>query len=103
NTRWCLVIAEHFRRGGDLYVNNSVLLPISSCTLLWMVFQSSVIIVKHTQRAYSETAHIKHTQHTVNPLITPNINPFLPSVSIVSVLFISTDHCIRVTGDISGN
>ncbi|CAI9546118.1 unnamed protein product, partial [Staurois parvus] len=36
---------------------------------------------------------VKHTQHTVNPLITPDVNLFLPSViSTVSVLFISTDH-----------
>ncbi|CAI9614632.1 unnamed protein product [Staurois parvus] len=39
--------------------------------------QSSVITVKH-----------KHTQHTVNPLIAPNVNPFLPSaISTVTVLF----------------
>ncbi|CAI9544234.1 unnamed protein product [Staurois parvus] len=32
----------------------------------------------------------------------PDVNPFLPSViSTVSVLFISTDHCIGVTGDVS--
>ncbi|CAI9561622.1 unnamed protein product, partial [Staurois parvus] len=51
----------------------------------------------------SKTAHnVKHTQHTVNPLITPDVNPFLPSViSTMSVLFISTDHCISVTGDVS--
>ncbi|CAI9623633.1 unnamed protein product, partial [Staurois parvus] len=41
-------------------------------------------------------------QHTVNPLIAPDVNPFLPSViSTMSVLFISTDHCISVTGDVS--
>ncbi|CAI9597385.1 unnamed protein product, partial [Staurois parvus] len=40
------------------------------------------------------------TQHTVNPLIAPHVNPFLPSaISTVSV--ISTDHCIGVTGDVS--
>ncbi|CAI9570422.1 unnamed protein product [Staurois parvus] len=45
---------------------------------------------------------IKH--HTVKPLIAPYVNPVLPSViSTVSVLFISTDHCISVTGDISGS
>ncbi|CAI9541057.1 unnamed protein product, partial [Staurois parvus] len=51
-------------------------------------------------------AHTQHTvkQHTVNPLITPDVNPFLPSViSTVSLLFISTDHCISVTGDVSGS
>ncbi|CAI9562604.1 unnamed protein product, partial [Staurois parvus] len=42
------------------------------------------------------------TQHTVNPLITPDVNPFLPSaITTVSVLFISIDHCIGVTGDVS--
>ncbi|CAI9591953.1 unnamed protein product [Staurois parvus] len=43
----------------------------------------------------SKTQHtVKYTQHTVNPLITPDVNPFLSSViSTVSVLFISTDHC----------
>ncbi|CAI9587119.1 unnamed protein product [Staurois parvus] len=41
--------------------------------------QSSVIIVK---RAHT----VK--QQTVNPLITPHVNPFLPSaISTVSVLF----------------
>ncbi|CAI9583757.1 unnamed protein product, partial [Staurois parvus] len=41
-------------------------------------------------------------QHTVNPLIAPHVNPFLPSaISTVSVLFISTDHCIGVAGDVS--
>ncbi|CAI9595932.1 unnamed protein product [Staurois parvus] len=48
----------HFR-GGDLYVNNTVL-PVSSCTLLCMAvhskaMQSSVITVKHTDT--SKTAH----------------------------------------------
>ncbi|CAI9563453.1 unnamed protein product, partial [Staurois parvus] len=39
--------------------------------------QSSVLTVKH-----------KHTQHTVNPLIVPHVNPFLPSaISTVSVFF----------------
>ncbi|CAI9595215.1 unnamed protein product, partial [Staurois parvus] len=45
---------------------------------------------------------INHTQHTVNPLIAPDVNPVLPSAtSTVSVHFISTDHCIGVTGDVS--
>ncbi|CAI9571643.1 unnamed protein product, partial [Staurois parvus] len=64
----------------------------SYCTL-----QSSVLTLKHKH------SHIvKHTQHTVNPLITPHVNPFLPSaISTVSVLFNSIDHCIGVTGDVS--
>ncbi|CAI9585117.1 unnamed protein product, partial [Staurois parvus] len=41
-------------------------------------------------------------QHTVNPLITPDVNPFLPSaISTVSVFFISTYHYIGVTEDVS--
>ncbi|CAI9605060.1 unnamed protein product [Staurois parvus] len=45
---------------------------------------------------------VKHTQHTVNTLIAPDVNPILPSaISTVSVLFISPDHCIGVTGDVS--
>ncbi|CAI9595339.1 unnamed protein product, partial [Staurois parvus] len=58
------------------------------------------------QCAYSE-AHrhrplVKHSLHTVNPLIAPHANPFLPSaISTVSVLFFSTDHCIGVTGGVS--
>ncbi|CAI9595962.1 unnamed protein product, partial [Staurois parvus] len=53
----------------------------------------------------SKTQHtVKHTEHTGNPLIAPYVNLFLPSViSTVSVLFISNDHCISVTGDISGS
>ncbi|CAI9599172.1 unnamed protein product [Staurois parvus] len=52
--------------------------------------QSSVLAVKH-----------QHT-HTVNPLIAPHVNPFLPSaISTVSVLFFSTNQCIGVTGDVS--
>ncbi|CAI9532068.1 unnamed protein product, partial [Staurois parvus] len=45
---------------------------------------------------------LNSTQHTVSPLIAPHVNPFLPSAnSTVSVLFISTDHCICVTGVVS--
>ncbi|CAI9570640.1 unnamed protein product, partial [Staurois parvus] len=50
----------------------------------------------HTKQcAYS----VKHTHSTqVNHLITPDVNPFLPSViSSVSVLFISTDHTVLVS------
>ncbi|CAI9553265.1 unnamed protein product, partial [Staurois parvus] len=49
-------------------------------------------------------AHTAHNvkQHTVNPLIAPDVNPFLPSaISTVPVLFISTDHCIGVNGDVN--
>ncbi|CAI9622627.1 unnamed protein product, partial [Staurois parvus] len=58
------------------------------------------------QCAYSEEHTprplLKHSHHTVNPLIAPHVNPFLPSaISIVSVLFFSTDHCIGVTGDVN--
>ncbi|CAI9563384.1 unnamed protein product, partial [Staurois parvus] len=47
--------------------------------------QGSVLTVKHTHSTLSIT-----------------VNPFLPSaISTVSVLFISTDHSIGVTGDVS--
>ncbi|CAI9589094.1 unnamed protein product, partial [Staurois parvus] len=60
-----------------------------------MAVHSSVLTVKH-----QHSPLVKHKQHTVNPLIAPDFNPFLPSaISTVSVLFISTDHCIGVTGD----
>ncbi|CAI9596620.1 unnamed protein product [Staurois parvus] len=46
--------------------------------------------------------YVKHSQHTVNPLIAPHVNPFLRSfISTVSVLCFGTDHCIGVTGDVS--
>ncbi|CAI9539417.1 unnamed protein product [Staurois parvus] len=43
-------------------------------------------------RASGKHRHIPIViQHTVNPLIAPDVNPFLPSaISIVPVLFIST-------------
>ncbi|CAI9537272.1 unnamed protein product [Staurois parvus] len=69
--------------------------PVSSCTLLCMALhsraiQTNVLTMKQT-----------HSPHTVKPLINPDVNPFLPSViSTVSVLFVSTDHCISVTGDV---
>ncbi|CAI9597649.1 unnamed protein product [Staurois parvus] len=54
-----------------------------------------------TARLKAYTAH-NVKQHTVNPLIAPHVNPFLSSaISTVSGLFISTDHCIGVTGAVS--
>ncbi|CAI9546667.1 unnamed protein product, partial [Staurois parvus] len=59
--------------------------------------QSSVLTVMES----THTANIVK-QHTGNPLVTPDVNPLLSSaISTVSVLFISTDHCIGVTGDVS--
>ncbi|CAI9618572.1 unnamed protein product, partial [Staurois parvus] len=70
-----------FLTGRDLYVNNTDLSPVSSCTLLCMALNSNAI-----QR---NTAHTVK-QHTVNPLITPHVNPFLPSaISIVLVLLLA--------------
>ncbi|CAI9585188.1 unnamed protein product [Staurois parvus] len=61
--------------------------------------QISVLTVKHT-----DTALAKHSQHTVNPLIAPHVNPFLPrAINTLSMLLFSTDHCIGVTGDVSDN
>ncbi|CAI9585051.1 unnamed protein product, partial [Staurois parvus] len=76
------VNTEHLRWGVGLLCLLKVLLSVGSGTLLWMA--SSVITVKppHT------TPFVKHSLHTVNPLITPHVNPFLPSaISIVSVFF----------------
>ncbi|CAI9541506.1 unnamed protein product [Staurois parvus] len=73
-------------------INNTDLSPVSSCTLC---------IALHS-RAIQSTHSLIVKQHTVNPLIAPHVNPFLPSaISTVSVLFISTDHCTGVTGDVS--
>ncbi|CAI9552277.1 unnamed protein product, partial [Staurois parvus] len=61
---------------------------------------------KYTAACFPSKTHTAHNikQHTVNPLIAPDVNPFLPSViSTVSVLFISTDYCISVTGDVNGS
>ncbi|CAI9562827.1 unnamed protein product, partial [Staurois parvus] len=83
----------NYRRGRDLCINNTDLSPVSTCTLLCMALLCRTS-VKHTQH--------NNTEHTVNPLITPHVNPFPPSAIInMSVLFISTDHCISVTGDVS--
>ncbi|CAI9618045.1 unnamed protein product [Staurois parvus] len=63
----------------------------------------------HPNSVLTVCLHKTHTahdvkQHTVNPLIGPDVNPFLPSViSTVSVLFISTDRCISVIWDVSGS
>ncbi|CAI9543410.1 unnamed protein product, partial [Staurois parvus] len=56
-------------------------------------------IALHSRAIQSSlTAHYVK-QHTVNPLIAPDVNSFLPSViSSVSVLLFSTDHCISVIG-----
>ncbi|CAI9601201.1 unnamed protein product [Staurois parvus] len=44
----------------------------------------SVLTVKHTP----PHPLVKHCLHILNPLITPHVNPFLPSaISTVSVLF----------------
>ncbi|CAI9547189.1 unnamed protein product, partial [Staurois parvus] len=65
------VITEHLQRGGELYVNNTVLLPVSLCTLL--------------KQRHTDTSKYS-TQLTL--LIAPHVNPFLPSaISTVSVLF----------------
>ncbi|CAI9612855.1 unnamed protein product, partial [Staurois parvus] len=83
---WHLAIAEHLRRGRDL------------CCFVWLWIANPYKAVCLKGKALTQ-----HTekQHTVNPLIS-HVNLFLPSaISTVSVLFISTDHCIGVTGDVS--
>ncbi|CAI9550109.1 unnamed protein product, partial [Staurois parvus] len=53
-------------------------------------------------RAIQSTHSLIVKQHRVNPLIASHVNPFFPSaISTVSVLYISTDHCIGVIGDVS--
>ncbi|CAI9558384.1 unnamed protein product [Staurois parvus] len=45
----------------------------------------------HSRAMQSSVLTVKHTQHTVNLLIAPHVNPFLPSaIATVSLLFIST-------------
>ncbi|CAI9577440.1 unnamed protein product, partial [Staurois parvus] len=75
------VIAKYLRWGGELFVNKTVLLPVSLFTLLWMALRITA------SEAQTHGPIIKYTQHTVNPLIAPHVNPFLPSaISTVSVL-----------------
>ncbi|CAI9549447.1 unnamed protein product, partial [Staurois parvus] len=47
-TRQHSVLAEYYQRGREQYVNNTVLSPVSSCTLLCMALHSR-ISRKHTQ------------------------------------------------------
>ncbi|CAI9615020.1 unnamed protein product, partial [Staurois parvus] len=93
----------HFR-GRDLCVNNTGLSPASSNRLFCIALHSTA--QKYTAACLPSKTHTAHhvKQHTVNPLIAPDLNSFLPSaISTVSVLFISIDHCIGVTGDVSGS
>ncbi|CAI9545308.1 unnamed protein product, partial [Staurois parvus] len=56
---------------------------------------------KYKALCFPSKTHTAHNlkQHTVNPLIAPDVNPFMPSaISTVSVLFNSIDHCISVIG-----
>ncbi|CAI9623184.1 unnamed protein product, partial [Staurois parvus] len=91
----------HFQ-GRDLCVNNTDLSPVSSCThhcFVWLCIAEPYKAVCLQCKAH--TQHIVK-QHRVNTLIVPHVNPFLPSaISTVSVLLISMDHCIGVTGDVS--
>ncbi|CAI9602187.1 unnamed protein product, partial [Staurois parvus] len=67
---------------GGLLCLLTVLLTVGLGTLFCTAIQSSVLT------APTRRPPLKHSQHTVNPLITPHVNPFLPSViSTVSVLF----------------
>ncbi|CAI9546917.1 unnamed protein product, partial [Staurois parvus] len=47
-SRWHPAISEYYRWGRDLYVNNTDLSPVSSCTLLCMALHRRASI-KHTQ------------------------------------------------------
>ncbi|CAI9535248.1 unnamed protein product, partial [Staurois parvus] len=64
------------------------------------------IAEQYKAACFPRKTHTSHTvkQHTVNPLITPDVIPFLPSaICTVSGLFISTDYYISVIGDVSGS
>ncbi|CAI9582253.1 unnamed protein product, partial [Staurois parvus] len=62
------------------YVNNTVLsLSAPAYCFVWLC------IAQHTVKQHTQSNANQHDytvkQHTVNPLITPHVNPFLPSVS----------------------
>ncbi|CAI9585954.1 unnamed protein product, partial [Staurois parvus] len=73
------VIGKYFQRGRELYVNHTVLsLSAPAHCFVWLCIAQSV--------ESTDTAH-NVKQHTVNPLIASDVNPFLPSaISTVSVL-----------------
>ncbi|CAI9585766.1 unnamed protein product, partial [Staurois parvus] len=74
--------------GGRSFCLQTIFLPVSLSTLLGIAVHRTVFSAyseEHTPRPL-----VKHTQHTINPLIAPHNNPFLPSaISIVSVLFLA--------------
>ncbi|CAI9543447.1 unnamed protein product, partial [Staurois parvus] len=49
-TRWHPEIAKYYRQERELYVNSTVLSPVSSCTLFCMA-QHGRASAKHTHRA----------------------------------------------------
>ncbi|CAI9582557.1 unnamed protein product, partial [Staurois parvus] len=86
----------HFRGGGLLCLLTVLLRQLGHTA------QHSHLEQCEYSEAHRHRPRVKHTQHTVNPLIAPHVDPFLPSIiSTASVLFISTDHCIGVTEDAS--
>ncbi|CAI9550436.1 unnamed protein product, partial [Staurois parvus] len=94
-TRRRPVIAKDLRWGGRTVCKQYSSLP---CQLVHTALNGCA---QHSH-AKQHSPIVKHTQHTINPLITPDVNSFLPSaISTVSVLLFSTDHCIGVTGDVS--
>ncbi|CAI9538435.1 unnamed protein product, partial [Staurois parvus] len=51
-------ISKDFQRGGDLYINNTHISPVSSCTLLCMALRLCIAQpVKHKHSTHSKTAH----------------------------------------------
>ncbi|CAI9534383.1 unnamed protein product, partial [Staurois parvus] len=52
------VIAEYYRRGRELYANNTVLFPVSSSTLLCMALHS------RASGKYRHSLIVKHTAHS---------------------------------------
>ncbi|CAI9597792.1 unnamed protein product, partial [Staurois parvus] len=89
----------HFQR--ESFIKTIKLSPLSAPAqcFVWLCIAQPYKAVCLQLKALTQ-----HTvkQHTVNPLIIPHVNTFLPSaISTVSVLFVSTDHCTGITGDVS--
>ncbi|CAI9590263.1 unnamed protein product [Staurois parvus] len=64
----------HFR-GGRLFCLQTILLPVSLSILLRMAVYNTAILISVLTVKNTPPPLVKHSQHTVNPLIAPHINP----------------------------
>ncbi|CAI9536546.1 unnamed protein product, partial [Staurois parvus] len=71
------VITDNHRRGGRLFCLQTIFLPVSSSPLLGIAVHSTAILISVLMVKNTPPHLVKHSQHTVNPLIAPHINPFL--------------------------